>query len=114
MYLWGDKELKIVPGTYNPPFALKQRSIIEIIPSISTSYNSVLQDGGRERKRAAMEGFCISLEEYNELYNDYLAAIEKTFTGPTGETLTGIIYELSAPTRVMYKKYEYSITLLEV
>jgi len=115
MYLWGEKILKIEPGSYSPPHAIKQREIIDILPGAdSVTANSIIQDGGRERYRTAMNGFCTSYAEYLDLYTDYMASVSRVFTGPDGETLTAMIYELSEPTREMYMKYNYSITLMEV
>jgi len=115
MYKWGDKTLMIEPGSYNPPYAPKQREIIDIIPGADlTRSNSVMQDGGRERYRVAMKGFCNTYAEYLELYTDYMASITRVFIGPDSETLTALIYELSEPSREMYKKFTYSITLMEV
>ena len=115
MYKWGDKVLKIELGSYNPPYAKKQRGILEIIPGADlTTPNSIIQDGGRDRYQTSMNGFCNTYEEYKELFDDYMASVSRIFIGPDGETLTAIIYELSEPSREMYKKFNYSITLMEV
>jgi len=115
MYKWGEKKLKIEPGSYSPPYAPRQREIIDLIPGADlTRPNSVMQDGGRERYRVAMNGFCNTYAEYLELYADYMASVSRVFIGPDGETLTAIIFELSEPSREMYKKFSYSITLMEV
>lgn len=114
MYLWGEKKLKIDPGSYSPPYAARERSVITLIPSADISTpNSVIQDGGRERKTVSMSGFTNSLTEYNELHSEYLTGTVRTFTGPSGETLDGFIYELSAPKRAMYRKFEYTLTIME-
>lgn len=115
MYLWGTKKLKVEPESYSPPHAVKLRSVMEIIPGADLSTPaSIIQDGGRERKQATMSGFTTSLAEYNELFDDYMASVQRTFTGPSGETLNALIWELSPATRIIGKKYEYDITFMEV
>lgn len=115
MYQWGSLKLKINPESYSPPHAVKQRSVIGVIHGADLSAPaSVLQDGGRERYQTSMSGFTTTLTEYNELYNDYLASVVRTFTGPSGETLTGMIWELSPAKRVISSKFEYDLVLMEV
>lgn len=114
MYLWGATKLKVNTGSYNPPYSTREKNVINLIPSADiTLPNSVVQDGGRSRKITSMSGFTVTLEEYLALHTDYLLSTVRTFTGPSGETLDGFIYELSAPKRVMAKKFEYDITIME-
>lgn len=115
MYQWGNTKLKVVPGSYTPPHAVRKRTVLDLIPGADiTTPSSVLQDGGRDRKQASLSGFTVSLTEYNLLYDDYLASIQRLFTGPSGETFTAMIWELSPATRVFEGKYEYNMTLMEV
>lgn len=115
MYTWGTTRLKVVPESYNPPHAVRKRTVIDLIPGADISTPaSVLQDGGRDRKQSTFSGFTVTLAEYNLLYDDYLASTVRTFTGPSGDTLSGMIWEISPAKRIFSGKYEYSITLMEV
>ena len=114
MFRWGDTELKVEFGKYVAPFAKRERSILALIPSIDLSAaSSVVQDGGRERKVVNLNGFCLSLEEYGLLYDDYLLGTVREFEGPSGEYFDGLIYELSAPKQVNNTKFEYDLTIME-
>jgi len=115
MYTWGTTKLKVVPESYTPPHAARKRTVIDLIPGADVSTPaSIIQDGGRDRKQATLSGFTTSLAEYNRLYDDYLNSITRTFTGPAGEMLNAMIWELSPAQRIYAGKYEYSMTLMEV
>lgn len=115
MYFWGNTKLKVDVGSYNPPHATRERTVINVIPSTDIATPaSILQEGGRSRKTANLKGFCVTYDEYQSLFDDYLNTVIRTFTGPNGETLQGIIYELSPATRVMHSKFEYTIVFMEV
>jgi exoribonuclease II len=115
MFYWGELKLKVDTGSYNPPHATREKTVIDVIPGADIALPaSILQEGGRARKVANLSGFCTSYTEYDVLYQDYLNSIIRTFTGPSGETLEGIIYELSPATRVMARKFEYDIVFMEV
>jgi hypothetical protein len=115
MYSWGTTKLKVVPESYNPPHAVRKRTVIDLIPGADISTPaSIIQDGGRDRKQATLSGFTTSLAEYNLLYDDYLSSTVRTFIGPADETLNAMIWELSPAQRIFADKYEYNITLMEV
>jgi len=115
MYTWGTSRLKVVPESYNPPHAVRKRTVIDLIPGADVLLPaSIIQAGGRDRKQATLSGFATSLAEYNLLYDDYLNSITRTFTGPSGETLNAMIWELSPAQRIFAGKYEYSMILMEV
>lgn len=114
-YQWGNTKLKVDPGSYTPPHAVRKRTVLDLIPGADLSIpSSVLQEGGRERKQASLSGFALSLAEYNLLYDDYLASVQRVFIGPSGEAMNAMIWELSPAKRAFEGKYEYSMTLMEV
>ena len=114
-FLWGTTELTVVPESYNPPHAVRKRTVIDLIPYDEiTNPSSILQDGGRERKQVSLSGFVTSLADYETLYADYLASTVRTFTGPDEETMSCMIWDLSPAKRIYYGKLDYSLILMEV
>jgi hypothetical protein len=111
---WGSTTINCYRGTYRPPFCKVNINEINILPNPATPDTpaTVLQSGGRNRKRVQWEGFTTSLDDYNDLQADYIAGTQRTFTGPEGETLTAIIEDLSEP-EYIGGFVNYSITLVE-
>jgi hypothetical protein len=115
MATWGATTLNITPGTYEPPVATVRVNEIKILPDPSSlsTVASVLQSGGRDRKRARWQGYVTSLANYNTLYDDMAAATERTFTGPDSETLTGIIEFLEVIGYPISGHIKYEISIVE-
>ena len=120
MYIWaswGDTRLRIKNGSYRPPEAETRITEIKILsnPSTPTVPATVLQQGGAERKRTSFAGYVRSLDEYSDLQSDKLHATVRTFTGPMGETLTGIIEVLNITDIFPPKIYSigYVMTIVE-
>lgn len=115
MSTWGSTTLYITPGTYQPPTAAVRVNEIRILPdpaSLSTEA-SILQSGGRDRKRARWQGYVTSYTNFNTLEGDKLAATERTFTGPDAETLTGIIESLEVIDYPVSGLIRYEISIVE-
>lgn len=115
MYKWGETNLNVSRYSYKPPYRVPSISEIQLVPGADLSVpGTVIQQGGRSRKRVKFEGYCTSLADYNALQDDWNSCIVRTFIGPDGETLSMMIEELKEATRIVSFKYEYSITLMEV
>lgn len=110
-YTWGSIDLLVAKGSYNPPSASNGITEIKILPDSSGNAASVLQQGGRERKRASFKGYATELN-YKSLETDYYATTERTFTDIDNNSFVAAIESFNAVKKGEY--YEYSITLLEV
>lgn len=111
LYTWGTMDLLVAKGSYNPPIAENEIKEIKILPDTSGNPASVLQQGGRDRKRASFKGYATETN-YKLLEADYYAATERTFTDIDGNVFDAAIESFNAVKNGEY--YEYSITLLEV
>lgn len=111
-YSWGSTNLKIVPETYQPYWYENGLTEISILPDGTTTPASVLQQGGRGRKKVSFQGFTTSYSDYSSLRADYLALTSRSFSDGT-DTITMIISDLSPATMIVSGKWEYSITLME-
>jgi hypothetical protein len=110
-YTWGTMDLLVAKGSYNPPTASNGITEIKILPDASGNAASVLQQGGRDRKRASFKGYALETD-YKLLETDYYAAAERTFTDIDNNSFTAAIESFNADKNGEY--YEYSITLVEV
>ena len=113
MFTWGATNLKVTPGTYNPPHCSNGLVEINILPDGTANPATVLQQGGRGRMTVSFEGFTRTWSDYESLRDDYIALTERTFADGN-ESLTMIISELSPATLIFGDKWEYTITLMEV
>lgn len=112
-YTWGSTTLKVAKNSYAPLFANNGIVEINILPDSSGNAASILQQGGRNRKRISLSGYGTEAEYY-ALLTDYYAATSRVFTDTDGNTLTSVIEALSATREDngLYP-YVYSITLVE-
>lgn len=115
MATWGATTVNITPGTYEPPTARVRTNEIAILPDPAdlSAVASILQSGGRDRKRVRFQGHVTTLAAYNSFETDKLAATERTFTGPDAETLTGIIEFLEVVDYPFSGLIRYEIGLVE-
>lgn len=115
MATWGSTTIKILRGTYRPPHGEAGINEIKILPNpLDTSTPAtVLQQSGRSRKRVSWQGYVSNLEDYNNLYDDFVAATQRTFTGFESETLNAIIEGISEPEYIQSNLIRFSITLVE-
>lgn len=111
---WGELELIIYENTYKFASAGANITEIPVLPSPnSLERSSVLQQGGRSRKRITFSGAVIDRNHYNSLLDDHLTCEERTFIGYDNEEFNAIIEYLSPP---IWKEsfWEYSMVLVEV
>ena len=116
MASWGATNVNIkANNTYRPPEARVTINEINLLPdpSFPTTPSTVLQQGGTGRKRVSWEGWVTSVDAYNALQDDKIAGTERTFTGPSGETLTGYIEFLQIIGYTVLDFLEYSIVIVE-
>lgn len=111
LYSWGTMDLLVARGSYNPPSAESGITEIKILPDSSGNAASVIQQGGRGRKRASFKGYATEANHHS-LENDKLSATQRTFTDIDGNSLVSVIESYNANKNGDY--YEYSITLMEV
>jgi len=113
-FTWGSTVLNVVAGTYKPPHAAAGLVSIELLPdSADTSANcEVLQQFGRKRKRVSFSGFAASQADFDSLEADYIAQIERTFTGPNSLSLSCTIETISEPRYARHIIY-YDMVLVE-
>lgn len=111
-YKWGDTNLNIRPETYQAFYCESGLTEIAILPGMSGSGASVLQQAGRTRKRVAFDGFVRTWAGYTSLLNDHVAATVKSFSEPNG-SMNMIILSLSEPTMIFDDIWDYSIVLVE-
>lgn len=115
MYKWDSTDLYIERGSYNPPHAEATLTEIQLIPGPNqVEPGTILQQGQRSRYRWSMEGFTRTYAEYQDLLEDHLNMVEKTYTGWDGVSMFAVIETISPAVRVLKNKFEYSITFLEV
>lgn len=115
MVTWGTTQLILLHSTYNPPH-VEDAGINEIKilpPSSGTTPSSVIQQGGRGRKKIKFNGYVTSWADYVFLYDDYVAGTQRTFMDPDTISVIMIISNLSAPVFVSATHIEYSIELME-
>lgn len=112
-YTWGSTALLVAKNSYKPPQAENGLSEIKILPDTSGNPASVVQQGGRARKRASFEGYATE-SGYCALLTDYYAATSRTFTDLDGNALTAVIENISSVRENSPYPYKYSITLMEV
>ena len=110
---WGSTTVKMRVGTYQAPSADAGIVEIPILHDGTANAMTVLQQSGRSRRTISWEGIADNLAHYTSLYNDYVAAQERTFTGPDSVSLSCIISELSPPTYLWGGVYSYRIALME-
>ena len=108
--------INILHGTYRPAHADAGIIEINLIPIHTTSTTpsppaSIIQQTGPRRKRVSWRGWTDS-SGYNALLDDYLTAVESTFSDGT-DTFYGLIERLSPPEYVQPGHLQYNITLME-
>jgi len=111
-YKWGTKDLLVAKGSYNPPSASNGIIEINILPDAGGNPASILQQGGRGRKRVSFNGYA-TLVDYQSFEIDYFAAIKRTFTDIDGLMMLATIESFKASRNSGTYPYEYSITLVE-
>lgn len=112
-YTWGSTTLKVAKNSFTPPIAQNGLTEIQILPDTSGNPASVIQQGGRTRKRISFSGYATETTYYT-LLTDLYAATSRTFTDTDGNAVTCVIESLSAirEDNGLYP-YVYSITLME-
>lgn len=112
-YTWGSTTLKVAKNSYTPPIAENGLTEIQILPDALGNPASVIQQGGRTRKRISLTGYATE-SEYYALLTDLYAATSKTFTDTDGNAVTCVIESLSCmrEDNDLYP-YVYTITLME-
>lgn len=112
---WGATSINCYIKTYQPPAAEPTIAEIQLLPDPTDpdAVCSVLQQGGRKRKRIYWDGFVSNIASYNSLETDKLNGTQRTFVGPDGTNLNCIIQHLGPPRYVQSNLIEYSITLVE-
>ena len=115
MATWGATTVNILREKYWPPTAEIRLNEIAILPdpaSLSTAA-SILQQGGTKRKRVSWEGYVTALADYNTLEADKVSGESRLFTGPSGETLTGVIEHLEVVGYPQDNNLRYYIVIVE-
>lgn len=113
MASWGSTTVYVRRGTYQSAPAATINEI-KILPAAgSTAAASVIQSGGRARRRIMFEAYVPTVAEYEDLADDYHAHTSRTWTDPDGDTLTSIIAELGPLQRQSKGFYTFTIILLE-
>lgn len=112
-YTWGSKTLHIAKGSYSPPSASNGIKELSILPDSTGNPASIIQQGGRSRKRVSFNGYADETDYY-ALLTDFYAGTTRTFTDVDSNTLSSVIESISANREHngIYP-YLYSITLLE-
>ncbi len=112
-YKWGDTIMHMNRNSYVPPTAEISITEIELIPTLdSIEPSTILQSGGRKRKRASFTGLALTYDDFVILETDYLNYTERIFTDTLGNTFTAIIEKFTP--RKVDTYYVYNITLVEV
>ena len=112
IYNWGTLDLLVAKDSYNPPSSNIVMNEIRLIPSgDNLNSNTILQQGGRDRKRIKFSGYASKID-YESLVTDYLATTTRIFTDIDSVTLSAIIESISAS--YFSGWYSYNITLMEV
>lgn len=112
-YKWGDTIMHMNRNSYVPPTAEISITEIELIPTPdSIEPSSILQSGGRRRKRASFTGVALTYDDLASLEADYLSYTERIFKDTLDNTFTAVI-EKFTPRRVG-SYYTYDISLVEV
>lgn len=112
-YTWGSTTLKVAKNSYTPPIAENGITEIQILPDGTTNPASIIQQGGRTRKRISFTGYATE-SGYYALLSDLYAVTSRVFTDTDGNAVTCVIESLSATREDndLYP-YVYSITLME-
>ena len=112
-YTWGSSmDIHIARNSYKPAIADVELTEIQLLPDGSGNISTVLQQGGRKRKKISFRGYAVTKDDYDDLLADYYAKTSRTFTDYQGDSMTAIISTFDA-TRVN-EWYEYDITFMEV
>lgn len=96
MPAWGLYEL-FITGEYISPFPSLNVQEIDVIPSGTETPSTIIQTGGRGRKKASMTILVEQKQDYDNLFADYMASVQRVFTGYRDETMNAIISDLTPP-----------------
>jgi len=114
MATWGEITLRIAAGSYEPPHAEVTINEIDILPMAGImTPATVIQGGGRKRKRSRCKLYVANMVEYSAFYDDYITQTEKAFTGPDGSIFVGLISDLGAPQMKMIGHVEFGFEIVE-
>ena len=112
-YSWGGVQLHV--SSYTPPSSEVILTEISLIPDPSAtpgSKTSVLQSGGRKRRRVTISGYCLEYTDLESLRNDSETFTPKVFIDTIGNNFTALIQSFES--RRVNTWYEYDMTLVEV
>ena len=110
---WGSTTINVtaygrVPGTT----FFSEKDLLPDPTSLSGP-QTILQGGGRRRKRREIEGYC-SKETFDDLETDYYSSTARTLTCDDGFSMSAIIEKFSAATRKLgCNQVFFTVTFIE-
>ena len=108
--------LTILKDSYRPPYAEFRRTELPILASTSSGfpYASILQDGGRERKKVTFTAHVSTWSYYNALQTDRFTGEVRQFVGPEATTdFMAVITALGEPQWSWPDDIRFTVTLTE-
>lgn len=117
MATWGAITVPVLWGSYSPQNSDGGITEIKILPDPLTPdvAASVLQQGGRARKRVSLETFVSTIAGYEAWRIDHVSATVRTWTGPLASeaAFSAVVEQLSKPDILAATHIRFGVTLVE-